>query len=84
MADSDYEFEGDDGSDDEYVGTKSSSSTRVQAPGKRRTQEKEKPRKLAWERSEAVAHEVSTIEEADDGTIEQSVQEREEDRKRKR
>ncbi|KAF2736865.1 hypothetical protein EJ04DRAFT_533409 [Polyplosphaeria fusca] len=84
MADSDYEYD-DDGSDDEYIGSKSSLPTRAQsgAAGKKRAQEK--PRKLpAWQTNKSLAVTAPTVQEAEDGTIKQSVQEREEDRKRKR
>lgn len=83
MADSDYDFE-DEGSEEEYVGSRGSSNTRAQTTAKKQAKE---PRKLkAWEsaaRSESPESAVS-VEEADDGTIQQSVQEREEARKRKR
>lgn len=87
MADSDYEFEGE-GSEDEYVGSKSgASSTRAQsASGKRAKRgEKEKapPKRHAWETEYSRTVE-KTIQVADDGTLGQSVQEREEERKRKR
>ncbi|ORY10579.1 hypothetical protein BCR34DRAFT_674184 [Clohesyomyces aquaticus] len=89
MVDSDYEFD-EDASDDEYIEGHASSSTRAHAhapaaAGKRRAQEK--PRKpLAWERdsSKTVITSTTIIQEAEDGTIQQSVQEREEERKRKR
>ncbi|CAN9337753.1 unnamed protein product [Alternaria alternata] len=88
MADSDYDFD-DESSADEYVGAKSgTSSTRAQssAPGKRRKVEapvKEPPKRQAWE-TEYSRTVQKTIEPADDGTLGQSVQEREEERKRKR
>ncbi|RAR07854.1 tfiih basal transcription factor complex p44 subunit [Stemphylium lycopersici] len=88
MADSDYDFE-DEVSDDEYVGTKNgTSSTRAQstAASKRRKVEvpaKEAPRRQAWETEYSRTVE-KTIQPADDGTLGQSVQEREEERKRKR
>lgn len=87
MADSDYEFEGE-GSDDEYVGSKSGdSTTRAQATANKRQKrggpEKEAPRRHAWETEYSRTVE-KTIQAADDGTLEQSVQEREEERKRKR
>jgi transcription initiation factor TFIIH subunit 2 len=87
MADSDYDYE-DDASDDEYIGAKDG------APGSRVTstsrgrKEEQQPRQLqAWETEDtlsAVPFNNSTVEEAEDGTIQQSVQEREEARKRKR
>jgi transcription initiation factor TFIIH subunit 2 len=88
MTDSDYDFE-EEGSDDEYVGTKSgTSSTRAQstAPSKRRKVEvtaKEAPKRQAWETEYSRTVE-KTIQPAEDGTVGQSVQEREEERKRKR
>lgn len=87
MADSDYEFEGE-GSDDEYVANKSSgSNTRAQSTsGKRQKRdgsEKPGPRRQAWETEYSRTVE-KTIQPADDGTLGQSVQEREEERKRKR
>jgi transcription initiation factor TFIIH subunit 2 len=84
MADSDYDFE-EDASDDEYIASKATSSTRAQAPGKRKLQEKtRKPH--AWESQSArqSPEYMVQVTEADDGTIQQSVKEREEDRKRKR
>lgn len=84
MDDSDYDYE-EDASDDEYIGDRSGTSSRAQTQSKRRAQEK--PRKLqAWqtERSLQAPEYTTTVAEADDGTIKQSVQEREEERKRKR
>ncbi|KAF1831059.1 hypothetical protein BDW02DRAFT_591431 [Decorospora gaudefroyi] len=88
MADSDYDFD-DEGSEDEYVGPRSgTSSTRAQstAGSKRRKVEvavKEAPRRKAWETEYSRTVE-KTIQPAHDGTLGQSVQEREEERKRKR
>ncbi|KAH7393043.1 hypothetical protein BKA66DRAFT_487078 [Pyrenochaeta sp. MPI-SDFR-AT-0127] len=87
MADSDYEFDGE-GSEDEYVGSKSGgSSTRAQSTASKRQKrsgpEKEAPKRHAWETEYSRTVE-KTIQPADDGTLEQSVQEREEERKRKR
>ncbi|KAF7448504.1 SSL1 RNA polymerase II transcription initiation nucleotide excision repair factor TFIIH subunit SSL1 [Pyrenophora tritici-repentis] len=88
MADSDYDFE-DEGSDDEYVGNKSgTSSTRAQSTtaSKRRKVEvpvKEAPRRQAWETEDSRTV-AKTIQTAEDDTLGQSVQEREEERKRKR
>ncbi|CAO2648484.1 Nn.00g077510.m01.CDS01 [Neocucurbitaria sp. VM-36] len=88
MADSDYEFEGE-GSEDEYVATKSSgSNTRAQSASSKRQKRSgvergEPPKRHAWETEYSRTVE-KTIQPADDGTLEQSVQEREEERKRKR
>jgi transcription initiation factor TFIIH subunit 2 len=85
MADSDYDFE-DDGSDDEYIGSRAPSASRA-GPSTSKRKGQEKPRKLqAWEtdRSLSAPTYTVTVEEGDDGTIKQSVQEKEEDRKRKR
>jgi transcription initiation factor TFIIH subunit 2 len=89
MPDSDYEFEGEDGSDEEYVGSRASSSkpvasTRAQATGKQRAKEDQPPPKRhAWETEYSRTVE-KTIVAAEDGSLGQSVQEREEERKRKR
>ena len=87
MADSDYEFEGE-GSEDEYVGSKSGgSSTRAQSATSKKQRkpgsEKEAPKRHAWETEYSRTVE-KTIQPVDDGTLGQSVQEREEERKRKR
>ncbi|EUC43285.1 hypothetical protein COCMIDRAFT_38763 [Bipolaris oryzae ATCC 44560] len=88
MADSDYDFE-DEVSDDDYIGNKgSASNTRAQstAATKRRKVEvpvKEAPQRKAWETEYSRTVE-KTIQPADDGSLGQSVQEREEERKRKR
>ncbi|EUC32630.1 hypothetical protein COCVIDRAFT_42161 [Bipolaris victoriae FI3] len=88
MADSDYDFE-DEVSDDDYIGDKgSASNTRAQstAATKRRKVEvpvKEAPQRKAWETEYSRTVE-KTIQPADDGSLGQSVQEREEERKRKR
>ena len=88
MADSDYDFE-DDVSDDDYVGAKgSTSNTRAQstAASKRRkveVPEKEAPQLKAWETEYSRTVE-KTIQPAEDSNLGQSVQEREEERKRKR
>lgn len=85
MPDSDYEFEGDDGSDEEYVGSKASSSnsTRAKSNGKKRSKDAPPPKRHAWETeySRTVEKNIVTIDEEPLG---QSVQEREEERKRKR
>jgi transcription initiation factor TFIIH subunit 2 len=87
-ADSDYDFD-DEGSEDEYVGPRSgTSSTRAQSTtgSKRRKVEvpaKEPPRRQAWETEYSRTVE-KTVQPADDGTLGQSVQEKEEERKRKR
>ncbi|KAF2200247.1 hypothetical protein GQ43DRAFT_456570 [Delitschia confertaspora ATCC 74209] len=81
MADSDDDFI-HDSSDDEYRGQKSNYGTRAQEPSKKRTQQK--GRKLqAWETAAPLTG-VETYEEAEDGTIQQSVHEKAEERKRKR
>lgn len=87
MADSDYEFDGE-GSEDEYIGSKSGgSSTRAQSTASKRQKrtgpEKQAPKRQAWETEYSRTVE-KTIQPADDGSLEQSVQEREEERKRKR
>ncbi|KAH9883077.1 hypothetical protein J1614_000447 [Plenodomus biglobosus] len=89
MADSDYSFEGD-GSEDEYVASRSKdtgSGSRAQSTGSKRRKkdepEKAAPRRQAWETEYSRTVE-KTVQAADDGTIGQSVQEREEERKRKR
>ncbi|KAF2855282.1 hypothetical protein T440DRAFT_386166 [Plenodomus tracheiphilus IPT5] len=91
MADSDYSFEGD-GSEDEYVGSRtkgtgSGPGPRAQSTSSKRRKkdepEKAAPRRQAWETEYSRTVE-KTIQPADDGTIGQSVQEREEERKRKR
>jgi transcription initiation factor TFIIH subunit 2 len=88
MPDSDYDFD-DEGSEDEYVGPRSgTSSTRAQstAGSKRRKVEvpvKEAPRRQAWETEDSRTVQ-KTVQAADDDTPGQSVQEKEEERKRKR
>ncbi|KAL5118813.1 hypothetical protein ACEQ8H_003316 [Pleosporales sp. CAS-2024a] len=90
MPDSDYSFDGDDGSDDEYVGSraeppKSSSSTRA-AEGTRKKQAKDDrpaPKRHAWETEDSRTV-AKTVIAADDGSLGKSVQEKEEERKRKR
>jgi transcription initiation factor TFIIH subunit 2 len=87
MADSDYDFE-DEGSEDEYVGTKTAATnSRAQSTASKRrkldTPEKPAPKRQAWETEYSRTVE-KTIQPADDGTLGQSVQEREEERKRKR
>lgn len=90
MADSDYEYEGEDGSDDEYVGSKNGSSLRAQPPGKRKTQGRTTERKAqAWARRGSTPVEdfeyTPAEEEVEDDVIpEQSLQQIEEERKRKR
>lgn len=89
MADSDYSFEGDDGSEDEYVGSRASSmkpgpSRRAQGTSKRRAKDDQPPAKRhAWETEYSRTVE-KTIVPVDDGSMAQSVQEREEERKRRR
>ena len=92
MADSDYEFEGE-GSDDEYVGTKiGSASTRAGSASTSKSNKRQKrtgvergepPKRQAWETEYSRTVEKA-IQPADDGSLGQSVQEREEERKRKR
>jgi len=89
MADSDYSFEGD-GSEDEYVASRSldaSSSTRAQSSSSKRQKknepEKPPPRRQAWETEYSRTVE-KTIQPINDTTAGKSVQEREEERKRKR
>jgi transcription initiation factor TFIIH subunit 2 len=88
MVDSDYDFD-DEGSEDEYVGRGSGTpSTRAQSTtaSKRRKVEvpaKEAPRRQAWETEYSRTVEKN-VQPADDGTLGQSVQEKEEERKRKR
>jgi transcription initiation factor TFIIH subunit 2 len=92
MGDSDYEFDGDDGSDEEYVGSRDSSTSRAQTVGKRKVQPKATERKAhAWarrgstppeEESEYVPAEEE--EEEEDTTPQKSLQQIEEERKRKR
>lgn len=81
MADSDYDYE-EDASDDEYIGAKSASSSRAQASEKRKTQEK--PAQVPAFLSRRSPGYTVPVMEAEDGTIQRSVQEREEERKRKR
>jgi transcription initiation factor TFIIH subunit 2 len=89
MPDSDYSFDGEDGSDEEYVSSRAESSqavanTQARGLGKRRAKEDEPPPKRhAWETEDSRTV-AKTIVPADDGTLTQSVQEREEERKRKR
>lgn len=90
MADSDYEYEDDNASDDEYMGSKSSPGVRQQAAGKRKAQEKAPERKAqAWARRGSTPPEdfeyTPAEEDADDETIpEKTLQQIEEERKRKR
>lgn len=89
MADSEYDYD-ESGSDDEYVGAREpASSSRVQVPAKRKRPEKTRH---AWERERGSPSpeyqgvydmDVAIAEGADKG-LQQSAQEREEDRKRKR
>jgi transcription initiation factor TFIIH subunit 2 len=82
MADSDGEYV-HDASDDEFNPGKSSYGTRAHGSGGKR--QREKPRKQqAWETSAALRTGEKPVEEAPDGTIQLSVREREEERKRKR
>ncbi|KAF1918007.1 hypothetical protein BDU57DRAFT_571902 [Ampelomyces quisqualis] len=89
MPDSDYSFEGEDGSEDEYVGSKAgssraASSARAQPADKRRAKDEQPPPKRhAWETEDSRTV-AKTVALADDGSLGQSVQEKEEERKRKR
>ena len=89
MADSDYSFEGEDGSDEEYVGSRASSSrpgpsNRAQGTSKRRAKDDlPPPKRHAWETEYSRTVEKTTVP-VEDGSLGQSVQEREEERKRKR
>lgn len=89
MPDSDYSFEGEDGSDEEYVSSRAEPSkavanTQARGVGKRRTKDDElPPKRHAWETEDSRTV-AKTIVPADDGSLTQSVQEREEERKRKR
>jgi transcription initiation factor TFIIH subunit 2 len=84
MADSDYEFEGEGGSDEEYVGAKAgSSSTRARSTNKKRPKDDVPPKRHAWETEYSRTVEKSILP-VNDESIGQSVQEREEERKRKR
>lgn len=89
MTDSDYSFEGD-ASEDNYVGSRSpdaGSGTRARSMGgkkqKKEEVEKSLPRRQAWETEYSRTVE-KTIQPINDLTIGKSVQEREEERKRKR
>jgi transcription initiation factor TFIIH subunit 2 len=86
MADSDYSYDGDEVSGDEYVASRANSSKPAQPAGGRRQGAKEaapKPARKAWETeySRTVEKTIATVNDDDIG---QSVQEREEERKRKR
>lgn len=87
MADSDYDYE-EDASEDEYIGSRTTSTTRTQSAAGKRKARKEARKRQAWESSTSARSPefeyVAAVEEANDGTIQQSVQEREEERKRKR
>ncbi|KAF2741943.1 hypothetical protein M011DRAFT_497822 [Sporormia fimetaria CBS 119925] len=94
MADSDYAME-DSGSDDEYIGPKSTNTTsRASTTGKKNAQSKGNPRQpqapQAWQRrgSEPTIDYEEMILEAEEAAViqdlQQSVQEKEEERKRKR
>ncbi|KAJ4401706.1 hypothetical protein N0V91_007747 [Didymella pomorum] len=88
MADSDYSYDGDEVSGDEYVGSRASSSRPAQPAGTsgRKQANKEaapKPARKAWETEYSRTVEKTTVP-VNDEDIGQSVQEREEERKRKR
>ena len=80
MADSDGEYV-QDASDDEYMGGGSSYGTRAHGKGKGRSRDNARGHQ-AWETSAKTG--LDMLKEAADGTIEQSVQEKEDERKRKR
>jgi hypothetical protein len=92
MGDSDYEFDGDDGSDEEYVGSRDSSTSRAQTVSKRKSQPKVPERKAhAWARRGSTPPEeefeyipAEEEEEEEDTTPQKSLQQIEEERKRKR
>jgi transcription initiation factor TFIIH subunit 2 len=92
MADSDYSFDGDDGSDDEYVGSRAQSASRTQAPGRTKAQPKATERKAhAWARrgSTPPDEEFQYIpaedeDDEEDAAPQQTLQQIEEERKRKR
>jgi hypothetical protein len=92
MADSDYELDGSDGSDEEYVGSRDNSVPRAQAVGKRQAQPKTTERKAhAWARrgstppDEEYDYIPAEEEEEEEGSVPQkSLQHMEEERKRKR
>ncbi|KAF3050800.1 hypothetical protein E8E11_000735 [Didymella keratinophila] len=88
MADSDYSYDGDEISGDEYVGSRASSSRPAQLAGvgggKQASKETAaKPARKAWETEYSRTVE-KTIVPVNDEDLGQSVQEREEERKRKR
>ncbi|KAF1923770.1 TFIIH basal transcription factor complex p44 subunit [Didymella exigua CBS 183.55] len=88
MADSDYSYDGDEVSGEEYVGSRASSSRPAQpaAVSGRNHAGKEaapKPARKAWETEDSRTVE-KTMARGNDDDIGQSVQEREEERKRKR
>ncbi|KAJ4289715.1 hypothetical protein N0V90_011045 [Kalmusia sp. IMI 367209] len=91
MADSDFSYDGQSGSDDEYVGSKSGSSSQAPGPAKRKAQAKAPERKAqAWQRRGSTPSEEDeeyrpAFEEIEDEEIqERSIQQIEEERKRKR
>jgi len=90
MADSDYSYDGQDASDDEYVGPKSGSSSQAQDPSKRKGQPKAPERKAqAWARRGSTPDEEFHYTPAEEAVEEEEIQEKslqqiEEDRKRKR
>lgn len=86
MADSDYSYDGDEVSGDEFVGSRASVSTPAQPTGSKRQGTKAaapKPARKAWETEDSRTVE-KTIVPVNDDDLGQSVQEREEERKRKR
>lgn len=86
MADSDYSYDGDEVSGDEFAGSRASSSRPAQPAGTKRLGAKDaapKPARKAWETEDSRTVE-KTIVSVNDEDLGQSVQEREEERKRKR
>lgn len=85
MADSDYEYDGEDPSDDEYIGSKGAASTRTQQaqPAAASKKKAKEPARKAWETEYSRTVE-KTVAVEEDESLGQTVQEREEARKRKR
>ncbi|KAF2640785.1 TFIIH basal transcription factor complex, subunit SSL1 [Massarina eburnea CBS 473.64] len=90
MADSDYDQESDDVSDDEYVGPKATqNNARTQVAGKSRIQKAPAPKAHAWARRGSTPDEedayIPAEEEAEEDLApRKSIQQMEEERKRKR
>lgn len=86
MADSDYSYDGDEVSGEEYVGSRTSSSRPAQPTDGKKQGAKDaapKPARKAWETEYSRTVE-KTIVPVNDEDLGQSVQEREEERKRNR